>query len=200
MTSLTIGPTAIKYGLSDAMHVEIAMAPYVRNRERSDEGRFTDNGVGDVMVRVKRRLTAGDADFSAAIVPFVKLPTASKRIGNGKAEGGLVAALSWSVGETLSLSSSPELDLIADGGGDGYHVAGAGTVGLGLAATDRLSLAAELWTGWDWDEETTRQASVGANAAYRLTDSLQIDAEADFGLTRNSADVELSAGVSARFR
>lgn len=199
-TSLSIGSTALKYGVSDDMHVEVAMTPYVRNRERSDEGRTTASGFGDVTVKVKQRLTAADAAFSAAVVPFVKLPTAPRRIGNGKAEAGLVVPLSWSIGDTpLSLSSSPELDWIADGDGDGYHLAGAGTLGLGIAATDRLSLAAELWTGWDWDEATTRQASIGANAAYRITNDLQIDGQVDFGLTRDSADVELSGGVSVRF-
>jgi Putative MetA-pathway of phenol degradation len=199
-TSLSLGSTALKYGISDDTHVEVAMTPFVRNRERFDEGRTSDSGVGDVTVKVKHRLTVADAAFSAAIVPFVKLPTASKRIGNGKVDAGLVVPLSWSIGDTpLSLSSSPELDLIADGDGDGYHLAGAGTLSLGIAATDRLSLAAELWTGWDWDEATTRQSSIGTNAAYRITDNLQIDGQVDFGLTRESADVEIAGGVSVRF-
>lgn len=199
-TSLAIGSTAVKYGLSDSMHVEVAGAPYVRNRERSDDGRTTDSGFGDVTVKVKQRLTAPDAAFSAALVPFVKLPTASRRVGNGKVEGGLVVALSSSIGETpFSLSSSPELDLIADADGGGYHLAAAGGLGLGIAATDRLSLAAELWTGWDWDEATTRQSSLGGNAAFLITDNLQIDGQIDVGLTRHSADVEISGGVSVRF-
>ena len=198
-TSLAIGSTAVKYGLCESLHAEVAFTPYIRNRERSDEDRTTDSGFGDVTVRVKQRLTAVDAGFSAALVPFVKLPTASKRIGNGKAEGGLIVPLSWSIGETLSLSSSPELDLIADGDGDGYHVAGAGTLSLGIAASERLSIAAELWTGWDWDEDTTRQASIGTNAAYKITNDFQVDAQADFGLTRDSADVEIAGGVSMRF-
>ena len=199
-TSLSIGGTALKYGVSDSMHVEVAGTPYVRGRERSDDVRTTVSGAGEVTVKVKQRLTAADAAFSAALVPFVKLPTASKRIGNGKVEGGLVVALSWSLGDTpLSLSSSPEIDLIADGDGSGYHAAGATTLGFGLSASDRLSLGAELWTGWDWDEDTTRQASLGANAAYRLTGDVQIDGQVDFGLTRDSADLELSGGVSVRF-
>lgn len=199
-TSLSIASTAVKYGVSGNMHVEVAKAPYVRNRDRSEGGRTSDSGFGDVTVRVKRRLTAPDATFSAALVPFAKLPTASKRVGNGKFEGGLVVPLSWSLGGTLSLSSSPEIALIADGDGDGYHLAGAGTLSLGMAASDRLSLAAEVWTGRDWDEATTRQASIGSNAAYKLTRDLQIDGQVDFGLTRDSADVEVAGGVSMRFR
>ena len=198
-TSLAIGSTALKYGLSGDMHVELAAAPYVRNRERSDEARSTASGFGDVTVKLKRRVTAADAVFSAALVPFVKLPTAPKRLGNGKVEAGLVLPLSWALAETLSLSSSPELDLIADAGGDGYHAAGATTLSLGFAATDRLALAAELWTGWDWDEDSSRQTSIGGNAAYKLSDDLQIDGQVDFGLTRDSADLELSGGVSVRF-
>lgn len=198
-TSLALGSTAVKYGLGDAMHVEVAVAPYVRNRERSGDGRTTVSGFGDVTVKVKRRLTAADAAFSAALVPFVKLPTAARSIGNGKVEGGLVTALSWSLGEALSLSSSPEIGLIADGDGEGYHAAGAGTLSLGVAASDRLSLAAELWAGWDWDRRTTRQASLGGNAAYRISEDVQIDGQLDFGLTRDSADVEVSGGVSMRF-
>ena len=198
-TSLAIGSTALKYGVSDSMHVEVAASPYVRNRERSDGERTTASGFGDVTLKVKQRLTEEDAAFSAALVPFVKLPTAPRRIGNGKLEAGLVVPLSWSLGETFSLSSSPELDWIADGDGDGYHLAGAGTLSLGIAATDRLSLAAELWSGWDWDEDTTRQSSLGANAAYQISSDLQIDGQVDFGLTRDSADVEISGGVSVRF-
>src|SRR5687768_10174230 len=92
-TSLSLGSTALKYGVSENMHVEVALAPYVRSRERSDEGRSTAGGFGDVSVKLKRRLTAADAAFTAALVPFVKLPTASKRIGNGKVEAGLVVPL-----------------------------------------------------------------------------------------------------------
>ena len=198
-TSLAIASTALKYGVSDSMHVEVAVAPYVRNRERFDGDGATDSGFGEVTVKVKHRLTAADAAFTAALVPFVMLPTAAKRLGNGKVEGGLVVPLTWSIGDNLSLSSSPELDLIVDGDGDGYHLAGAGTLSLGLSATDRLSLAAELSNAWDWDESTTRQASLGANAAFKITNDLQVDGEVDFGLTRDSADLEVAGGVSFRF-
>ena len=76
-TSLALGSTALKYGVSEATHLEVAASPYVRNRERWDEGRITHSGLGDVTFKVKRRLTAADAAFFAAVVPFVKLLSAS---------------------------------------------------------------------------------------------------------------------------
>lgn len=197
--SLTLGETAIKYGVGDRTHIEVGLAPYIRNRERGVGVRTSDRRFGDVMVKVKHEL-ASDGAITAAIYQFVKLPVASKRIGNGKVEGGLVVPLNLAIaGTRLSLSSSPELDLVADGDGRGYHAAGATTLSLGIAADDRLSLAAELWTGWDWDEATSRQASLGGNAAYRMTDNLQIDGEVDLGLNRATADIEIAGGVSMRF-
>ena len=102
-------------------------------------------------------------------------------------------------GTPLSLSSSPELDLVADADGRGYHAAGAATLALGISASDRLSLAVELWHGRNWDEDVTRQSSLGTNASLKLSDHVQIDGQLDLGLTRATPDVEVAGGVSVRF-
>lgn len=200
-TQLSIASTAVKYGVTDTMHVEVGFTPYVRVRQRVAGGHDRDSGFGDVVVKVKRTLTPDGAAFSAALYPFVKLPTASKHLGNGKVEGGVIVPFSLELkGTPLSLSSSPELDLIGDGDGRGYHLATAQTLAVGLAATDKLSMAAELWGAWNWDEgETVRQASVGGNAAYRITNNLQIDGQLDFGINRATPDIAIAGGVSIRF-
>ena len=73
-------------------------------------------------------------------------------------------------------------------------------IDLGIAATPQLSLTAELWGSWDWDPAgTTRQYSADGAVAYLLSNSIQLDAGANFGLNRNTPDVELYAGVSKRF-
>jgi hypothetical protein len=71
---------------------------------------------------------------------------------------------------------------------------------LGWAATDKLNLSAEIWGAWDWDGAgTTRQASADGSLAYLLTNDVQLDAGANFGLNRVTPDVELYGGVSVRF-
>jgi hypothetical protein len=73
-------------------------------------------------------------------------------------------------------------------------------VTLGWQATDKLNLSAELWGGWDWDPSgTTRQASADGSIAYLLSNDVQLDAGANFGLNRVTPDVELYGGVSVRF-
>ena len=73
-------------------------------------------------------------------------------------------------------------------------------VSLGWQATDKLSLSGELWGQWDWDPAGTgKQASADGSIAYLLSDDVQIDGGANFGLNRQTPDVELYAGVSKRF-
>jgi hypothetical protein len=200
-TELVLGETSFKYGVSNTMHIEMVVTPYVRDRERTPSARLTVSGFGDITLLIKKELATGDGPLSAALYPYVKLPTAPKRIGNGKAEAGLIVPLSYSIGGTpLSISASPEIDLVADGDGHGYHPGMAQVISLGVDVTDNLSFGSDLWGSWDWDHgSTTRQATVGGNAAYRIGQNWQIDGEIDFGLNRATSDVEISAGISRRF-
>jgi hypothetical protein len=53
---------------------------------------------------------------------------------------------------------------------------------------------------WDWDATGTgKQVSADGSIAYLVTKDLQLDAGANFGLNRQTPDVELYTGVSVRF-
>jgi len=71
---------------------------------------------------------------------------------------------------------------------------------LGWQATSQLNLSAELWGQWDWDPAgTTRQYSADTALAYLVGNRVQLDAGANFGLNRNTPDVELYAGFAELF-
>jgi hypothetical protein len=192
-----IGASLIKYGLSDRADVELGVVPY--ERARADGTRAS--GFGDLVVRTKLRLTGGDAAIQIAIDPFVKLPAAKHDLGNGKVEAGVVVPVGVALGGgPLTLGIAPEIDWRADGDGRGHHAAMVQLIDLGIAASERLSLTAELWGQWDWDPVGTgKQVSADGAAAYLVGDNVQLDAGANFGLNRETPDIELYSGVSARF-
>jgi hypothetical protein len=192
-TSLVLGETMVKYGLSDSADIEVDVAPWQRSGGAS--------GVGDVSLIYKQRLTGADAPVQVAARPCVKAPTANHSLGNGKWEAGLLVPVGYAIpGSRLSLALTPELDWAADGDGRGHHAAMAQVAALGWAASDRLNLSAELWGAWDWDPSgTTRQVSVDGSAAYLLGNDVQLDAGANFGRNRATPDAELYGGVSVRF-
>ena len=71
---------------------------------------------------------------------------------------------------------------------------------LGWQVSPKLNLSTEIWGQWDWDPAgTTRQASADGAVAYLVTNDVQLDVGANFGLNRNTPDVELYGGVSKRF-
>jgi hypothetical protein len=200
-TSLVIGETTFKYGVSDSTDVEVDITPWQRETSRFDGVHDSAGGIGDVRVIAKQRLTSADAPVQVIAMPYVKMPTAPHSLGNGRWEGGLLVPIGYSIPKTpLSIGLTPEVDWVADADGSGHHAAMEQVVSLGWAVSEKLNLSAELWGGWDWDPAgTTRQYSADGAVAYLLTKDVQLDAGADFGLNQATPDVELYGGISVRF-
>jgi len=191
------GSSLLKYGVSDRADIELGVTPFEVLRAPGEHA----SGFGDVMLRVKYRLTGEDAPVQAALDPFIKLPTASHGLGNRKVEGGVVIPVSGQLGKSvLTLSFGPELDLLADEDGHGRHAAMVQVFNLGASLDEKLTVSAELWGAWDWGPAgTTKLASADGSVAYLVSKDVQLDAGANFGLNRNTPDVELYAGISKLF-
>lgn len=89
---LYTNPT-VKFGLTDSSDIQFNLAPLVEVRNRIAGQTVTQRGVGDLTVRFKQRLTDPGDRVQISVVPFVKLPTAERGIGDGEWEGGLVTSV-----------------------------------------------------------------------------------------------------------
>lgn len=197
---LTLGSSVIKYGVLDRSDLQIGFTPHVRAETRSAGFKSTASGPGDLTVRYKHRLSADDAPVQFGLIPFVKLPTADDGIGNGKLEGGIAAPISIATGSPVTLVLGPELDLLADGDGRGHHAALVTLVNVSGPIAEGVTLYGELWTLTNFDPaDTVTLASADAALAWLVGRELQLDIGANLGLNRNTADVELYAGLSIRF-
>lgn len=197
---LTLGSSVLKLGLSERSDLQVGFTPYVHAETRAGSARSTVSGLGDLTVRYKHRLTRDSAPVQVGVIPFVKLPTANGDIGNGKVEGGLAVPIAVSTGSPVTVVLGPELDLLADADGDGRHAALVNLVNFSGPIADGLTLAGELWTMTNFDPaRTVTLASADAALAYVVTNRLQIDGGANFGLNDDTPDVELYAGLSFRF-
>jgi hypothetical protein len=195
------GNTAVKHGIDSRADIELWFTPLVTVSQRAGRLREHDSSFGDTLLRVKYALTSKDAPVQVALDPFVKLPTANHKLGNGRVEAGLLVPVAVPIGKgPLTFSLDPEMDLLADSDGHGRHAATQQVVNLGIQASDKLTLSAELWAMWDWDPAGTgRQASADGSIAYLVNDDLQLDGGINYGLNRQTADFELYTGLSLRF-
>lgn len=198
--ALSVGATAVKYGLGDRWNVEVDLAPYNSLRVSGGGSHQFDSSFGDLVVRSKYRLTQGDG-VQLAIDPAVKVPTASEPIGNRRWEAGLAVPIDYSIPKSpFSITLGPELDWLANNDGKAHHLAMTQVVGLGWQPSSKVNLSGELWGQWNWDPSgTVRQATADAAAAYLVNDNAQVDAGANFGLNRETPALELYTGFSIRF-
>lgn len=195
------GNTAIKYGISGNADLELWLTPLETLSVHGNGVHEHHSSFGDTLLRVKYELTPDDGPVQVALDPFVKLPTANHQLGNGKVEGGLLVPVQISLNKKgLALSLDPELDLLANEDGGGYHVAMSQVLNLGTPIDDKFNVSAELWGQWDWDPAgTVTQYSADVAFAYLPNKNLQLDTGANFGLNRNTPGLELYVGVSTRF-
>lgn len=196
---LYTNPT-MKFGLTDNSDIQFNLAPQVEVRTRIAGQTVTRRGVGDLTVRFKQRLTNPSDSVQIAVVPFVKVPTAERGIGNGEWEGGLVTAVQVPVGGA-TLSMVPQFALLSSSlQPDDRHVEFQGLVNLAYPVAPRTTMAVELWTSQNWDPSgTVRQYSADAAISHLLSNDLQIDIGGNFGLNQATPDVQIYAGISVRF-
>jgi hypothetical protein len=199
--SAVIGETTLKYGITSSADLEVDVTPFQWATSEIGSVHESASGFGDINLLFKQQLTSGNAAVQVTALPFVKLPTAKRSLGNGKLEGGLLVPIGYSIPKTrLALALTPQIDWVANGDGHGHHVAMTQVASLGWQASDRLDLSAEIWAAWDWDPAgVTRQASADASVAYLASKDVQLDAGANFGLNQVTPDVELYTGIAIRF-
>jgi hypothetical protein len=189
--------TNFKYGVSPTLDLELNVAPY-EVLASSGQGRVS--GFGDLTARAKWAVAGGDLPVTLA--PFLKIPTASRAIGNGAVEGGLVAPIGVSLPRGLSLTVNPEIDALHDSAGSGTHAAYALSAAVGRALGPEFAGAVEVW-GAENEEPAghLRQASFDLGLAWipMKDQNLQLDAGTNLGLTRDTPALNVYVGLSRRF-
>jgi hypothetical protein len=188
----------IKYGLSPRADIEINWAPAVLVHTRSNGENHTFRGMGDIYLRLKDSLYSGDV-FNASSILSVKAPTASRGIGNGRWEAGMIFSMSVTIGGKLILTADPELDALANADGQGRHLSMTNLINMTYPLTGKLSIEVEYWRQ-DNHAPTghIKQASSDIAFIYLVTPRLQLDLGANAGMNRATPNEQLYVGLSYR--
>lgn len=198
---LLTNPT-LKYGLTPSLDVEANISPYEVLRTRTDAGAGSViSGVGDLYLRLKYEfLDVPGFPVQAAIIPYIKVPTARMGLGNGAVEGGLLAPIGYSLSPSITLDLMPEIDNYIDAAGGGRHLNTSQILGLAVSVPRAITLYAEMWGDWNFDPAgTVRQYSADVAASIGVTRTLQFDAGLNLGLNRQTPGFQGYFGVSQRF-
>jgi hypothetical protein len=185
-TAVGAGLALVTTGLSENWDIQVGAELYIS--QRFESGSFTERraGIGDVYVRTKWRFYNSET-LSAAIIPFVKIPTNSGGVGNDSVEGGIIVPWEAYLLGFFTLNAMVELDLVRNAADDGYDALWYGSAALSRTLTRRLALYAEL------DAQKTSgggpiQSTLGVGAFLTLSDNLSWDFVMYRGLSRGAPD------------
>lgn len=132
---------------------------------------------------------------------YVKAPTAPRGIGNGAWEGGLIVPVNVTLPKGFTLTLDPEGDINVDAASSRRHGQFVGLVDLGKHLTASTTLEGEIWTSQNFDPAGwVDQVWTDFAVAHLIGKNVQADFGGNFGLNRNTPDVQLYVGVSFRWR
>ena len=166
----------------------------------------TVDGYGDMLFRLKINLVGNEGGpFLAAVIPFVKAPTASTGVGNGRVEGGINFPINYSLPLGFTLFAQTRYDFLYNGDNDGYHALFSNNVGAVRAIPGildgKLSAYGEFASAVSSRESRTDPLVLTADTGliFQLTPTIAIDVNGFFGLTRGAPDVNVFGGIGVRF-
>jgi hypothetical protein len=200
-TLLVPNPT-FKVGVTNNVDVEINPSfAGVRTFDTATATSSTLWGIGDTFLRSKINLWGNDGgDTAAALIPYVKAPTAPLGIGNGAVEGGLIGPLALSLPNSFTLLLVPEVDALKDSTDDGRHGSYVFDVNLSRELIKNVTAYVELWS--DYNADPTQKAtlvSADVAVAWVFLPNVQADFGANIGLTSATPAIQVFAGLSQRF-
>jgi hypothetical protein len=203
-TQLFTNPT-LKLGITNTLDFEVNIAPYdeVSIHDSAARTMVTAWGVGDLFLKAKWSLVGDDGgNFAAALLPYVKVPTAGPVIGNGQVEGGVLAPMQFNLPANWQLAVVPEVDALANAVGSGHHANGSLDLALAYPLTKTVTVDGEIWGDANFDPTgTVYQASfdLGASWIPAKMPTLQFDGGVNLGLNRATPGVQAYVGISHRF-
>ena len=201
-TSTMIASSNIRIGLTNSTEINLIFNPHVAVKiEGAGTESKTISGMGDSRIRYKINFMGNDGGpISIGLIPFVKIPTAKKNLGNDEYEGGVILPIGldlpneWSVGYMIAYSylknDSAKNRL--------YHTNIVNSITASHPITNDLGGYAELYSESSNEEGAEWVATVNLGLTYMVGKNIQFDLGTNIGATRAADDMNPFVGISAR--
>jgi hypothetical protein len=195
-----VGDFNLKAGLLNNVDLQFMYDNYLNVRTRNPSGHATtQSGFGDLTTRLKVNLWGDDHGQTAfALLPYVKIPTATGGLGNGAVEGGMILPFAVSLPHDFDLSMETAASVMKNEG-VGYHEEFIASASLDHPIAGKLSGYLEFFSNFTTESHAGWVGTVDTGLEYMLTKNIQLDANCFFGVTPAAPDINPFAGITIRF-
>jgi hypothetical protein len=178
-STLLLGDTVVRLGLNENTEVQVGLSPWVRKGSRV--------GQGDLRLALRRNIK--DDQLSLAVQPMLVLPTGSQNASQGRLGAGVALGATYDVSPSTQLYASPTVFVLPT-----PLISGA--VGVNQTLYGPIGGTIEVFAQHSAGQT---QASLDFTTVWTASRNVEIDLNANVGLTRDTPTLELVLGVTKRF-
>lgn len=196
-----VAPVNLKVGLLNNVDLQFIYDDYIHERTRDRVGTTTtQSGFGDLTPRLKINLWGNDGGETAfALLPFVKVPVNTDRLGNDAVEGGMILPLAVKLPAGWDMGLEAAASCFRNNIGSGYHAEFIQTVTFDHAIIGKLNGYGEFFSDISSEGGPAWIGTVDVGLEYLVTENVQLDCGGNFGVTPAADDVNLFTGITVRF-
>ena len=200
--SLSIAPINMKVGVLNNVDLQIIVESYniERTKDRIAGTSERVSGFGDLLLRCKTNLWGNDGGPSAlSVMPFVKLPTSARGLGNDAVEGGIIFPFAMDLPCEWGLGAQVEVDYLRDSDNSGYHPELISTITVSHDIAGKLAGYVELFSNRSAERDADWIATFDFGFTYAISRDIRFDAGMNIGLTDAADDFNPFIGLSMRY-
>ncbi len=202
LDSTSLGTLNLKVGLFNHADFQAVLNPYnhVRTSDKAAGSVTTQNGFGDVTLRLKVNLLGNDrGPIAFGILPFVKIPSNQDSLGNHAVEGGVIFPVAAELPYGFGLGAMTEFDRNQDSSSGGYHTEFVNSITLDHGIYGKLSGYVEFFSSVSTENNSRWVGTFDLGLEYGITKNIQLDTGVNLGVTASADDVNPFLGLSIRF-
>lgn len=190
----------LKAGLTNDMDLQLMLSPYRKVEENAAGVTSNKEGFAETVLRLKWNVFGNEGTGNAmALMPFLKLPTASNNLNNNQYEGGLIIPFAVEMPHDLGLGIMFQANRMKNANDDQFHTKLISSITMSSAIVGSLGGYAELYSESSAEPGASWIATGDLGLTYGLTPNLQLDLGANIGLTDAADDINGFLGFAARF-
>ena len=200
-TAYAVAPVNLKLGLLNNVDLQMILETwnYVRVADHVAGTAETMSGFGDITGRIKINFWGNEGGPTAlGLIPFVKLPTNQNDLGNHAVEGGIILPLVIKLPCDFELGAMTECDCARNATDDGYHATFINSVTVDHDLFGKLAGYVEFYSEISAERGAGWIGTLDMGVTYTLTESLQLDAGINIGLTPAADDFNVFTGLTLR--
>jgi outer membrane putative beta-barrel porin/alpha-amylase len=195
-----VTPVNLKVGLLNNVDLQLIYDNYIYVRTEDRLGATTQSGFGDLTPRLKINLWGNDGgDTAFALLPFVKFPVNTDRLGNDAVEGGMILPLAVKLPAQWDMGLEAAASEMRNEESPGHHAEFIQSITFDHAIVGKLSGYCEFFSDISTEGGPGWIGTVDVGLEYLVTENVQLDCGGNFGVTRAADDVNVFTGITVRF-